>query len=101
MLKRSTCGQTFMETNVPRSNELLKTELEFYLRLFEKAERDLKKKGQSAPDLSTSERMRARPRTAPSTYPCLIDVPRALAVGPFCDNRGMVPGAPGKGRVPI
>jgi hypothetical protein len=43
-----------METNVPRSNELLKTELEFYLRLFEKAERDLKKKGQSAPDLSTS-----------------------------------------------
>jgi hypothetical protein len=42
-----------METNVPRSNELLKTELEFYLRLFEKAERDLKKKGQSAPDLSS------------------------------------------------
>ena len=28
-------------------NKLFKTELEFYLRLFEKAERDLKKEGQS------------------------------------------------------
>jgi hypothetical protein len=44
----------FMETNVPRTKELPKTELEFYLRLFEKAERDLKKKSQSAPDSSSS-----------------------------------------------
>jgi hypothetical protein len=43
-----------METDVPRTNELPKTELEFYLRLFEKAERDLKKKGQSARDPSSS-----------------------------------------------
>jgi hypothetical protein len=44
-----------MEANVPRTNELPKTELEFYLRLFEKAERDLKKKGQSAPGPSGSD----------------------------------------------
>jgi hypothetical protein len=43
-----------MEANVPRTNELPKTELEFYLRLFEKAERDLKKKGQSERDPSSS-----------------------------------------------
>ena len=50
----STCGQIFMETNVPRTKELPKAELEFYLRLFEKAERDLKEKSHSAPDSSSS-----------------------------------------------
>jgi hypothetical protein len=38
-----------METRVPRTNQLPKSELEFYLRLFERAARELKKKPNQRP----------------------------------------------------
>ena len=43
-----------METRVP-TNQLPKTELEFYLRLFEKAARELKKKAQSEANQAAQE----------------------------------------------
>jgi hypothetical protein len=44
-----------METRVPRTNRLPKSELEFYLRLFERAARELKKKAQSEANQAAQE----------------------------------------------
>jgi hypothetical protein len=54
-----------METRVPRTNQLPKSELEFYLRLFEKAARELKEQAQSEANQATQEahnKSRRRPR---------------------------------------
>jgi hypothetical protein len=58
-----------METRVPRTNQLPKTELEFYLRLFEKAARELKKKAQAEANQAAQE-ADGEPRAASSWPGC-------------------------------